>query len=190
MTVITYYSDHYSRDGDMRTIDEGSHGADDINGAPLRVAIGKCDLTAVGASLSDGDVVRMARIRSRNRVVELRFSTDGQFDGGTSPLAYIGFHKKGANHDGAIVDAEIFSGSGGDITIDPTNGAYQDFNVTTDDVAGGSIELAGKRCWEHAADAGVALTQDPKEEWDLTVSPTDIAGNTTSGKLVVAMFYT
>lgn len=168
--MATWFSDHYS-DGD---------GENALPATPVRPGAGigharlryKRASITVPATVALNDVFRMMTFRSGDRVKDIRVHSDDGFTAGAT--LDLGLHLTGTNHDGAVVDADLF-----------VDGA--DLGTGFDDASGweGSLVGAdrGKPLWEVAGESA-----NPKVDYDMTVT---FAGDaTTGGTVAIEVEYT
>lgn len=133
----------------------------------------------IGTAAGIGDVLRMMRFKSSDRIFEILLSTSG----GSAGAADIGLYKAGRAHDGAVIDADLF---GSAVTTSGTVARVDQFkeSTTLKDID------RGKQLWELVTiGAAVTYTSDPMEEWDLALTMTT-AITVSLQTLVVEVKYT
>lgn len=162
------YSDHFDPTGVATltgTTDfvEGQKVASGKKHSRLRVSIARATVGTAG--MTQGDELRMMRMRSSDRLIRLNVNSDG---GSTNYAADIGLYLTGADGDGAVVDVDLFaaadaiaSGNAMEDMLGSANGA----NTVTD-------EDRGKTLWEMAALGAASYTTDPKIDFDIVLTAT------------------
>ncbi len=154
MTV--WFSDHFGSDGDNDTsiAVPGKITPASINHG--RVYYKRAMITGMPLD-STPDVLRFFSMKSGDRLLELMVSSDG---GSTAAAMDIGLYLSGLNHDGAVVDADVFE------TAQVISTA-----IERDDVlAAGTVlqhEDRGKTLWAMANVGAQSYTVDPLVNYDV-----------------------
>jgi hypothetical protein len=148
--MATFYSDHFSSDGDnVTTLDANRRAPTGINHGRMRVS--SCYLNVETASATNGDDARLIAFKSSDRIHRMFVSADGVPTAGTMD---IGLAAAGSSHDGADVDDALFA-EALDLSsaIDQVD-EYDEHDLDNFD--------RGKPLWELAG-----LSADPVVDYDL-----------------------
>ncbi len=123
-----------------------------------------------GEDLGNGDVIRLLDLRSNDRLINLFFSMDGNWEATTT--FHVGLYLKGDLNAGAVVDVDLFAGT-------------QDWKATiarSDLFTGANGALddwdRGKLMWELAAIGDGSDTSDPGVVYTVAVTTTQDIGAT------------
>lgn len=163
--MATYYSDHFGTGvattlaGTDATLTRDKKVSAGIGGARLRVKRGSI---TIGTAAGIGEILRMMKFRSGDRIFEVLLSTTG----GSAGAADIGIYKSGTAHNGAVIDVDLI---GSAVTTSGTVARVDQFkeSTTLKDVD------RGKTLWELVTiGAAATYTADPMEEWDLCLTMT------------------
>lgn len=165
--MARHYSDHFHASGVVSTlagtlpldnsvkIDAGRSGAPRLT---------KRAHVNIGTAAAIGDEIRLCQIKSGARIYEARLISDG---GATAGAADLGLYKSGANHDGAVIDADLFGSAlatSGAITYANSDAFIESTNLTDQD--------RGKYLWELADLGAGTYTKDPVEQWEFVLTVT------------------
>ncbi len=168
MTI--FYSDFYTTDGISRESVDRTHIAD----AGTADAGMRYYRKWIKALATTSDEMRMIRLHSGVRLVELYISGDDAADAGA---ANIGLYKS-ARHGGAVIDADLFADAVA------KNAARVDALVE----AGTVLQIdRGKYLWEIADRGAGDYDEDPQEEWDIVLTPSTSFTTTAQGFLLEAV---
>jgi hypothetical protein len=155
--MATYYSDHFSTSAGATSVERNHRAVVAISHGRLRYKRAKLLFTPAA-----DDIIRFFSMRSSDRLIELWLSSD---DMGGAHTTHVGLYKAGANHDGAVIDADLFATS-----VDTGTAAIARTDVLNE---AGNFTLPigrGSALWE-LADAGAGTyTEDPQETWDVTAT--------------------
>lgn len=175
--MATYFSDHFSTAAAATTVDRVHRPVVAISHGRLRYKRAKIAFTPAAA-----DIVRFFTLKSGDRLVELWLSSDDMAS--TSATVHVGIYKAGDNHDGAVIDDDVFATS-----VDTATAALARSDVFNE---AGNFTLPvgrGSTLWE-LADAGAGTyTADPQEAWDVTMTIAAISGPAASD-VVLEAYYT
>ena len=153
--MTTFYSDNYSSSTTATSVEVGYK-----HTSRADVTLRSCRFT-VPTTAADDDVIRLITVKSSDRLWDLRLSTIAAITGvGTID---IGLHKSGYNHDGAVIDVDLFA-SDQDIVATIARTSVFKESVTLVDVD------RGKTFWELATIGAASYTEDPQESWDITAT--------------------
>ncbi|MGB0972211.1 MAG: hypothetical protein ACPGVG_14820 [Mycobacterium sp.] len=152
--MATFYSDLISSSNN--SLVAGYRSSAGINHGRLRAST-----PHITAAPTTSDVVRMIDLKSSDRLLWLYLSSGGEASAGA---VNIGLHKKGDANDGAVIDADLFSTA---VVITAETGPTELFEEST------TLESVdrGKQLWQLVGD-GATYTEDPHEEWTITLTPT------------------
>lgn len=174
----TFYSDHFTETGAGQT-------SLPVEPIPPSAGIAHARLRKHIARISDpsdaaaaADVLRFCRLRSSWRIHAIAVSASAAWTGGTLDL---GLHEAGTDHDGAVVDADLFASA---LDIATGFGRSDGFVESTTLVD----EDRGKTVWELAAIGAASYTADPGIDFEITGT----LGGTPAGpgEVVVEVYYT
>ena len=184
--MATFYSDHYSP-----LVGETNHFTTQNNIQPA-VNVGfkhsrwrrtSCLFTVpAGQDLGNADQIRLLDLSSNDRLVQLRFSMDGNW--GSTTTFHVGLYDKGNSNDGDVIDIDLFGA-----TID-----WKDAIARTDYFTTGALDDwdRGKALWE-LANIGVAATTyatTTNALWTVVATTTqDISDNTSAVEFMVEAYY-
>jgi hypothetical protein len=177
--MATYFSDHFATTGLNQT--SLPNPAPQIpfgrKHSKVRTHIVSVDLT--GSDPATNDEIRFCTLKSGDRIMSLKCSADAAWDA-TNAL-HVGVHASGKNHDGAVIDADLFA-----TALDIAAGfAMTDVlleSQTLDD------EDIGKQLWQMMDKGAATYTEDPLIDVDITgtISASGAAG----GKIQMVIEYT
>ena len=174
--MATYFSNQFAAAGtDVAAFDSAYRASQGAVGGHVRYEIARASTTATAAN----DTIRMFRgLHSSTRLFSLTAQVASTPSQG---VIDIGLHLSGFNHDGAVVDIDVFE-DGQSIT----SGLAE-----TDVFLGASLTALdrGKTLWEIAAEGAASYTEDPNVLFDITVStPTAIITASATEIMLVAGF--
>ena len=157
--MATFFSDHYTADGDnLLALVAGYRPSTGISHGRMRVKTAYFRIET--ATATNADIIRIAPFKSGDRVHRIIYSNDGAATAGDMD---IGLYAAGRNHDGAVIDDNLFADA-----LDITSAILQvdEFkqSTTLDDYD------RGKPLWALAAIGGGSDTVDPVLDYDLTAS--------------------
>lgn len=175
--MATYYSELYAGSATPSVLDTQLRAGAGVGHARQRYAKAVC---APGAVVAVGEQVRIKQFKSSDRLNYIYFSCT---DAGATGLVDIGLYKTGASHDGAEVDADLFSSA-----YDVKASARTQIAVWSE---AGTLDQfdRGKTLWELATAGAASYTTDPMEDWDFCVTPTEV-NQDTAWTLMVEFYYT
>jgi len=151
-----------------------------LGGARVRTKVFQLTVP-VGHDMTTNDVIRMGTIPSGDRIGDIRLSSTALT--ATAPIVDVGLYLAGTNHDGAVVDADLF--------VDDLTLSAQD---QTDAFTEATTLIGADRwkfAWELAAIGAGSDTTDPRVEYDLCilVTNTSSAQATADGQVVIEVDY-
>jgi len=163
MASTTYFSDHFA------TQTAATASPSTVTSPIVRVSAGvsgsrvrykRAQVITTIASDST-DVYRFFTLKSGARLINMWISSDG---GCTAGSVDVGLHLSGTNHDGAVVDANLF---GDDVTVSSA------ISKTAVVIEATTIqhEDTGLTLWEMANIGAATLTEDPLVNYDITATP-------------------
>jgi len=166
--MAVYYSDHFhgyddAGAADITTLDPQRRPPSGVNRS--RVHYKRAE---VAQDLAVDDTVRVMQFNSGDRLLTLELTAT---DSGSTGAIDIGLAKSGVEHDGAVIDADIF--------VD--NQAVTTAVARTERLASGTPDIylyRGRTLWEIADQGDGTYTSDPMELWDLLITcktATDVA---------------
>ncbi len=150
--MASYYSDLFAARTTPGTLDVQKRASAGLSHGRLRYAIAHFDPGAVVASSS---TVRMKQFKSGDRINSILLTSN---DSGSAGDIDVGLYKTGTNHDGAVIDADLFA------SAQDVNAASRVSLEIFAEASLGVLDL-GKTLWELAGQSS-----DPMEDWDLVVS--------------------
>lgn len=176
--MSTFFSDHFGADGTSDTT---------LPATPIIVPPGighgrmYMKRAFVTALATTDDTIRMMNFREEDRLFELLVSAGGESAAGALDL---GLYEAGANHDGALVDPELFAS---DIVV---SSAIEYVDKFAEEGTVLSVDR-GKRMWEIAAVGDASYTARPNlvNGFDIVFTPTT-SMTTTAGVIVLVAKYT
>ena len=155
--MATYFSDHYAEDFSTNsTVDKQYKISAGIGHARLRYKKALCTVMALTT-----DQIRFMTFKSSDRIVSILVSATG---GSTAGALDVGLHLTGNNHDGAVIDKDLFGAA-----LD-TKGALA---RTESFIEAGTLTEAdrAKPLWVVAAIGAASYTVDPGVQFDLSGVP-------------------
>lgn len=150
-------------------------------GAPLKVRSGVIDFTAAGAGdYADADVLAMIPVSSSDRLWGLWVGTDGAFNAATTLTIDVGLYGTGddGRSVGTVIDDDVFESA---LSIDAALDTRTDVFEGTATLEG---DDRGSYLWEIAAAGAGSYTEDPREDWIITVT-LNVAGAVSAGGVLV-----
>ena len=175
--MATVYSDQYNAD---MTVEDGTAAASSIllastaaaqavqktymakagtAGARSRTIIARAIIATIGGT--SADVVRMFSLPSSARIFNLRYNSAGT---STTYAADVGLYLSGANHDGAVVDVDLFDAAAALATAQSDIDCFV-LGVLTD-------QDRGRPLWHLAGIGGGTDTVDPVTNYDICLTST------------------
>ena len=177
--MATFYSDHYSTGLDQTSLptlrSDVIPGADKKHG---RQRVSSASMTVTTAT--SGDDLRFLTLRSDARLHMLCVFTDGELD---ATAADVGLYLSGDNHDGAVIDVNLFTDP---LTMTSPIDNWDAAETLVANVLGGVDR--GKTLWAMATVGDQSYTEDPKVLYDLALTLT--ANNTVVGVTRMVAYYT
>lgn len=174
--MATYFSDHYNVLDDAglsQTSADMSHRA--ASGTKhARVRYSRASLTALLTTASS-DVARLMTLKSNARIHAIYIQSGGEAAAGA---CNVGLYKTGVNHDGAVVDADLFASAS---TAPSADTARTEIMVQAGTL---TDEQRGTRLWELAGESS-----DPQIEYDITMEASTTF-TTTAPEIIVEVYYT
>lgn len=178
--MATWFSDHYSTGLDQNslpTLPSTTLPHAGIRHSRVRRSRASATLTAIASA----DNVRMLTMKSSDRLYGLYCFTDGGLD---ATDLDIGVYLSGDNHDGAVVDADVFGDA-----VNPTSPitAWDAADILDQD---GAVvgDDRGKELWALASLITATYTTDPKLLFDIAI--TFNGANTVAGVINLVADYT
>jgi hypothetical protein len=169
--ATNYFSDLYAGLATPSTLDMQKRASAGVSHGRLRYAVVRFD---PGEAVTISSNVRLKQFKSGDRINSILISCT---DAGTAGDLDIGLYKSGANHDGAVVDADVFA-----TALDVNAAALSQVDVF--DEAGLDDQDRGKTLWELAGQSS-----DPMEDWDLTLDA--VEATTAAGwEATIEIYYT
>jgi len=162
--MATRYSDHFSTSGDDGdSLDMQVRAAAGISHGRVRYKRARA-----GGLFLTTDTVRMMTFKSSDRLLELWLTTDG---GSTAGAVNVGLNLSGSNHDGAVIDANLFATTLTTSTITTRTNILGEAGSALIAVAGEEA-IEGQTLWEiAAAHGGGSDTSDPMTQYDIVITP-------------------
>jgi len=176
MTV--WYSDHFGTDGDNDTSLASPSKVVSAGVSRGRVRYKRATITGLPLQTTP-DVLRFYTLKSSDRIINQWISSNGGSDAGAID---IGLYLTGTNHDGAVVDQDLFSSAQDISTAIHKTAALVESTVL-------QHEDAGKTLWEMAAVGAASYTSDPGVLFDVCATVTT-SFTTTDSILTLECLYT
>lgn len=175
--MATYYSDHFADTSDYSALVYPTKS----------VAVGICHArkrwsraSFVGLlTTATTDIARMLTLRSSDRLIDLYLSTDAACAAGAVD---IGLYLRGGNHDGAVVDADLFASA-----VDVHTAAFAPTSILNEATTITTIGY-GLPLWEQAALGAATYTSDPGVLFDIVISA-ETTMTTTATTLILEALY-
>lgn len=181
--MARHYSDHFHATGVVSTL-AGTLALDPSvkidagrAGAPRMIKRARVN---IGTAAQIGDEIRLCSLKSGARVYEVRLVSDG---GATAFTADLGLYKSGTNHDGAVIDADLFGSAlvvSTAITYASSDQFIESTNLTDQD--------RGKYLWELADLGAGTYSSNPVEMWDIVLTPTVAATVAVTDLLLIVVY--
>ena len=172
--MATFFSDHYTATGVSQSAVDRRHKVA-AGAGHGRLRYKKVNLTGL---VTNSDHARFATFKSSDRIIEILVSASGASTAGD---LNIGLHLAGNNHDGAVIDMDLFASALATAGALARQEAFKEATTLTDLDRGEPI-------W--SLNTGHALwTADPGIEIDLTGTPTTTFTDTAE-VLTVEVLYT
>lgn len=153
----TFFSDHFSSGAGQTSLPTHPiKTPQGINGGPLRMSRGY--ISDPSDAFAAADVLRFFQLPSAARIYELYIISDAVFTGGTVD---VGLHKAGNNHDGAVIDADLFASAVDVFTAEIRTEIFGESTTFEEDDR-------GKPLWALANEGAGTYTEDPNETWEIT----------------------
>lgn len=179
--MATYYSDHFSASGDDGdSLDVQIRASAGVSHGRVRYKRSRA-----GGLFLDSDTVRMMTFKSSDRLLEMYLTTDGASSAGA---VNIGLYLTGANHDGAVVDADLFATALTTSTLTTRVNVLGEADSALIAVAGEEA-VEGQALWAQAAYGAGSDTSDPQTQYDIVVTPST-SHATTDIILTLEAYYT
>ena len=192
--MANMYSDHFNTGGSSGTgtagvatlageltLDAQRRAPAGIGHARLRVKIARIQ---VGTAAGIGDVLRMMSFKSGDRIGSIQVHSDG---GCTNGTAHLGLYLSGMNHDGAVLDYDLFGASMNLKTAADTDTVEEREAMF---FAGALEEMdRWKPLWVNRAEGAGSDTVDPMLDYDLCFY-VDEAVSVALVEVVVQVLYT
>lgn len=130
----------------------------------------------VPTTIVTADTVRLFPLKSGDRLLDLTYSTE-TLDAVTTLTLDVGIYRSGTNHDGTVVDDNLFADAIA-LTTPP--------DVRVECLTEASLDQfdRGKTLWEMNGD-----TADPDEAWDITATFVTVTGTVTAGNIMFEATY-
>lgn len=172
--MAEYFSDYYAPFAtDVTALDTDHKNDAGLGHSRMRYARLKTSLSVAVTAVAP-DVIRLKTVKSSDRINAIFVSSTGA---STVFAANLGIYLAGLDHDGAVVDADLFASAlalnGGLARVE----SFAESAVLTD-------EERGDMLWEL-----LGLTEDPKLLYDLAWTVTG-AVTTATEVTIVELFYT
>ena len=156
--MAAYYSDLITDPADNTSLSKYYKAPVGISGARTRTSVAR----ATGLFLTT-DVVRMASLHSSRQLLHIGIGADGA---STAGAVNLGLYLAGTDHDGAVVDVDLFASAQSVASaLDPW--AADGFVEAT---TLGGVDR-GKKLWELAALGAASYTEDPDVMFDICIVP-------------------
>jgi len=176
-----YYSDHFTATVSGTSVDDPRFKvASGVKHATVRYS--RASATAP-ASITTGEIMHMMKLKTGDRLHSLYISTPSFT--GTGQPANIGLYQG----DGTVIDADILA--------DEATAPMDDLSVAINRVqvfanAGAAIEGedAGKALWQLADEGAGTYTEDPLEEWFISITMGTESSISAGAEIVLEAFYT
>ncbi|MBH17632.1 MAG: hypothetical protein CL488_05405 [Acidobacteria bacterium] len=148
--ATNYFSDLYAGLATPSTLDAQKRASAGLGHGRLRYSVVRFD---PDEAVTIDSNLRLKQFKSGDRINSILISSP---DSGTGGLLDVGIHKSGANHDGAVVDFDLFA-----TDLDIKAGLLSQVDIF--DEAALDDHDRGKTLWELNGDSS-----DPMEDWDLS----------------------
>lgn len=177
--MATLFSNHYGTGQANTSVSTGYKASAGINHARARIKQARITVPIGGTGGTANDVWRLMTFKSSDRIFSLLVTVTGT---GGAGAAHLGLYKAGANHDGAVIDTDLFASALSLINAIARVDQFKEAATLED-------EDRGKTLWELADEGAGTYTSDPMEEWDLTA---EISTTTTTAatEVLVEVLYT
>jgi hypothetical protein len=162
---MSFFSNHFHPTGAVAALADASVSLDTQWRPPAGIGHPrlrrKQARAVIGTGATIGQQVRMLKFLSSDRIYNMVVTANG----GTAGAANIGAYLSGANHDGAVLDVDLFASA---LTI--AGGVSRVDNFAEAGTLGGLQR--GLQLWEQLVVGGQTWTQDPKLEIDIVATIT------------------
>jgi len=158
--MATYYSYQYGDSADMSALPT-PRVAVTAGRKHARKRLNHCICDLSGTDPTAADVIRFCTMKSSDRIFSLKLGAVGDATAGMT--IDLGVHLTGKNNDGAVVDADLFTGSPEDIgttLVTMTEFLFDGPLTDPTDI--------GKTLWEMCDVGDGSYTEDPLVEMDIT----------------------
>lgn len=153
--MAVYFSDHFSSDGVAReSVDMQKRAPAGVGHSRLRY---KRAFVTIPVDAVSTEVIRFMSMKSGDRIMDMKLSNPG--DCGTATMN-LGLYESGLEHDGAVLDADLFMSAEDLATANDRIDAF-------DEAATLDNQDRGKPLWELLAAGAGSDTVDPMEDWDI-----------------------
>jgi len=172
--VATYFSDHFSTGANQTAVDRAKRPPGGVGGGVLMYK----RASAIPTDTADGDIIRMITMLSSDRIIQIFYSSTA----GGAGTVDIGLYAAGDNHDGAVIDDDVFASA---IAVTAAVARTDEFieAATLED------QDRGKQLWQLVDEGAGTYTTDPFEQWDICFT-LDTGTTTASAEFTLEVLYT
>lgn len=177
--MATWYSSNYGTGANVTALaDPFEAVSSGVRHSRMRHCI--CHVLQTDGGIAEADKVIFATLKSSDRLISIKLAADGAHTAGQD--IDLGLYLSGENHDGAVLDADLFGGS-----LDLGAGFALTENILTGVLTDEDI---GKALWEMVvlgADP-FSYTEDPVVNFDV-VGTIDTVGAGAGGEILCLLQY-
>lgn len=192
-SIATWYSDHFSTGGSSLVLPNALirgrlNAPRGTGGTSRKMKRGYIDMSASVPGSYEDDVVLLAPVKSNDRIFDLRFTTDDEFDCATSITMDLGLYDLAEGGGlGAVVVIDCFV-DGVDIDGTAANTGRIDAWTSATDLA--NLDR-GKPLWEALDDNSLTtFGSDPQAQWVICATLIVTGAVVTGGKMLLEIEYT
>jgi len=173
------FSDHFADVQPGLILNTQRRASAGISHGRKRTKIARVTLDLSPSAFGVGDVARIAQFKSSDRIEEILVTSGGA---STVLTADLGLYRTGQNHDGAVVDADLFASA---LALNGVIARVDEFTEA------GTLDNFDRflTLWELAAIGAATFTEDPFLDFDLALTGT-AAIATADEPIVIEVTYT
>jgi len=135
------------------------------------------------AAWATGDFVRLLTMRSSDRIVDIRIWTDATLAAATALATDIGIYLAGLNHDGAVVDVDLFGTAFNLMSASPVA------RVSVFDDGALADEHRYLPLWAALSIGAGTDTSDPEVLYDIALTMGTVTGAVVAGEVFLEVEY-